>query len=98
MKKSLLLGLSLACALPMTAQSLPDSTDMFFRHLELKEVMVTGAVGDMKMKESPMPISILQTKELHQLSSTNLIDAIAKQPALHKSPLGVAFRNLSSED
>ena len=49
MKKSFLLGLSLACALPMTAQSLPDSTDMFFRHLELKEVMVTGAVVDMKM-------------------------------------------------
>ncbi len=88
MKKSLLLGLSLACALPMTAQGLPDSTDMFFRHLELKEVMVTGAVGDMKMKESPMPISILQAKELHQLSSTNLIDAIAKQPGIAQITTG----------
>ena len=78
MKKTLLLGLSLACALPMTAQGLPDSTDMFFRHLELKEVMVTGAVGDMKMKESPMPISILQAKELHQLSSTNLMASVRK--------------------
>ena len=88
MKKTLLLGLSLACALPMTAQGLPDSTDMFFRHLELKEVMVTGAVGDMKMKESPMPISILQAKELHQLSSTNLIDAIAKQPGIAQITTG----------
>ncbi len=52
MKKSLLIGLSLAYVLPMAAQSLPDSTDMFFRHLELKEVTVTGAVGDMKMKET----------------------------------------------
>ena len=88
MKKSFLLGLSLACALPMTAQSLPDSTDMFFRHLELKEVMVTGAVGDMKMKESPMPIMMLQAKELHQLSSTNLIDAIAKQPGIAQITTG----------
>ena len=88
MKKSLLLGLSLACALPMTAQSLPDSTDMFFRHLELKEVMVTGAVGDMKMKESPLPITMIQAKELHQLPSTNLIDAITKQPGVAQITTG----------
>ena len=88
MKKSLLLGLSLVCVLPMTAQSLPDSTDMFFRHLELKEVMVTGAVGDMKMKESPMPIMMLQAKELRQLPSTNLIDAIAKQPGISQITTG----------
>ena len=88
MKKLLLLGLSLAFVLPMTAQSLPDSTDMFFRHLEFKEVMVTGAVGDMKMKESPMPITMLQAKELRQLSSTNLIDAIAKQPGIAQITTG----------
>ena len=88
MKKSLLLGLSLVCILPMTAQSLPDSTDMFFRHLELKEIMVTGAVGDMKMKESPMPIMMLQAKELRQLPSTNLIDAIAKQPGVSQITTG----------
>ena len=88
MKKSFLLGLSLACILPMTAQNLPDSTDIFFRHLELKEVMVTGAVGDMKMKESPMPIMMLQAKELRQLPSTNLIDAIAKQPGVSQITTG----------
>ena len=88
MKKSLFIALSLAYGLPMTAQSLPDSTDMFFRHLELKEVTVTGAVGDMKMKETPMPILMLQAKELHQLSSTNLIDAIAKQPGVSQITTG----------
>ena len=86
--KKLILWLSLAYVLPMTAQSLPDSTDIFFRHLELKEVMVTGAVGDMKMKETPMPIMILQTKELRQLPSTNLIDAIAKQPGVAQITTG----------
>ena len=88
MKKSLLIGLSLAYVLPMAAQSLPDSTDMFFRHLELKEVTVTGAVGDMKMKETPMPILMLHAKELHQLSSANLIDAIAKQPGVSQITTG----------
>ena len=48
MRKTIVFVLSLVCVLPMTAQSLPDSTDIFFRHLELKEVLVTGAVGDMK--------------------------------------------------
>ena len=72
----------------MTAQSLPDSTDVFFRHLELKEVMVTGAVGDMKMKESPLPITMLHAKELRQLSSTNFIDALAKQPGMAQITTG----------
>ena len=88
MKKSLFIALSLAYVLPMTAQSLPVSTDMFFRHMELKEVTVTGAVGDMRMKETPMPIVVLQAKELHQLSSTNLIDAIAKQPGVSQITTG----------
>ena len=65
-----------------------DSTDIFFRHLELKEVMVTGALGDMKIKETPMPVMTLQAKELHQLPSTNLIDAIAKQPGVSQITTG----------
>lgn len=91
MKKTLFLALSLAYVLPMTAQSLPDSTDIFFRHLELNEVMVTGALGDMKIKETPMPVMMLQAKELHQLPSTNLIDAIAKQPGVSQITTGGAI-------
>ena len=88
MKKPILLVLSLAFVLPMAAQSLPDSTDIFFRHLELHEVMVTGALGDMKIKETPMPVMTLQAKELRQLPSTNLIDAIAKQPGVSQISTG----------
>lgn len=88
MKKLFLLALSLAFVLPIRAQSLSDSTDIFFRHLELKEVMVTGAMGDMKMKETPMPIVVLPAKELKQLPSTNLIDAIAKQPGMSQITSG----------
>ena len=88
MKKIILLALSLAYVLPMTAQSLPDSTDIFFRHLQLKEVIVTGAMGDMKMKETPMPIVVFPAKELTQFPSTNLIDAIAKQPGMSQITTG----------
>ena len=31
--------------------------DVFFRHLQLKEVLVTGAMGDMKMKEPLLNIN-----------------------------------------
>ena len=50
--------------------------------------MVTGAVGDMKMKESPLPITMLHAKELRQLSSTNFIDALAKQPGMAQITTG----------
>ena len=88
MRKIIVFVLSLVCAIPMIAQSLPDSTDIFFRHLELKEVLVTGAVGDMKMKETPMPVMTLHAKELRQLPSTNLIDALAKHPGMAQITTG----------
>ena len=34
-----------------------DSTDVFFRHLNLNEVIVTGVAGDTKLKHSTAPIS-----------------------------------------
>lgn len=90
--KKVFLGLSLACALvyslPVTAQNVSDSTDIFFRHMELKEVMITGSLGDMKMKESPMPITILKTKELREVPFTNLIDAISKLPGMAQITTG----------
>lgn len=88
MKRLVLLGFSLVCVLPMKAQDKPDSTDIFFRHLELKEVTVTGAVGDMKVKETPMPVTILRGRELHQNPSTNLIGQIAKQPGMAQITTG----------
>ncbi len=86
--KKLFLGLSLVCILSAAAQGQIDSTDMFFKHLELKEVTITGALGDMKMKESPLPITILKAKELHELPSLNLIDALAKMPGMAQITTG----------
>ena len=49
--KSYLSILLLACACTMAAQetAVLDSTDVFFRHIELKQVVVTGPTGAVKM-------------------------------------------------
>ena len=44
--------------------------------------------GDTKLKNSTAPISIISGKELHQTTSTNIIDAIAKQPGLAQITTG----------
>ena len=65
-----------------------DSTDVFFRHLKLNELVVTGVTGDTKLKNSTAPISIVSDKELRQTTSTNIIDAIAKQPGVAQITTG----------
>jgi iron complex outermembrane receptor protein len=65
-----------------------DSTDVFFRHLRLNEVTVTGVTGDTKLKNSTAPISIVSGKELRQTTSTNIIDAIAHQPGVSQITTG----------
>ena len=65
-----------------------DSTDVFFRHLKLNELVVTGVTGDTKLKNSTAPISIVSGKELRQTTSTNIIDAIAKQPGISQITTG----------
>lgn len=65
-----------------------DSTDVFYRHLKLNEVIVTGVTGDTKLKHSTAPISIVSGKELRQTTSTNIIDAIAHQPGVSQITTG----------
>ena len=65
-----------------------DSTDMFFRHLKLNELVVTGVTGDTKLKNSTAPISIVSSKELRQTTSTNIVDAIAHQPGVSQITTG----------
>lgn len=65
-----------------------DSTDVFYRHLKLNELVVTGVTGDTKLKHSTAPISIVSGKELRQTSSTNIIDAIAHQPGVSQITTG----------
>ena len=65
-----------------------DSTDVFFRHLNLNEVTVTGVTGDTKLKHATAPVSIVTPQILKETASTNIIDAIAHQPGVSQLTTG----------
>ena len=65
-----------------------DTTDVFYRHLKLNELVVTGVTGDTKLKHSTAPISLISPQELRSAASTNIIDAIAHQPGLSQLTTG----------
>ncbi len=54
----------------------------------INEVVVTGIAGNTLMKESPAPVSIVTNRELQTISSTNIIDAIARKPGLAQITTG----------
>ena len=65
-----------------------DTTDVFFRHLQLNELTVTGVTGDTKMKHATAPVSIVTPQVLRATASTNIIDAIARQPGVSQLTTG----------
>ena len=65
-----------------------DSTDVFFRHLELNEVTVTGVTGETKLKHATAPVAVVSPKELRSTASTNIIDAVAHQPGVSQLTTG----------
>ena len=65
-----------------------DSTDVFFRHLQLNELTVTGVTGDTKLKHATTPVSIVSPQVLRATASTNIIDAIAHQPGVSQLTTG----------
>lgn len=91
MNRTILLLSALCLCGTMTAQEHhhpEDSTDVFYRHLQLNELVVTGVTGDTKLKHSTAPISIVRPQELRATSSTNIIDAIARQPGVAQLTTG----------
>ena len=65
-----------------------DSTDIFFRHLQLNELTVTGVTGDTKLKHATAPVSIVTPQMLRATASTNIIDAIAHEPGVSQLTTG----------
>ena len=61
---------------------------MFYRHLNLNEVTVTGVTGDTKLKYATAPVSIVSPQVLRATASTNIIDAIAHQPGVSQLTTG----------
>lgn len=65
-----------------------DSTDVFFRHLKINELTVTGVTGDTKLKHATTPVSIVSPQVLRATASTNIIDVIAHQPGVSQLTTG----------
>jgi len=71
-----------------SAQSEADSADIYFHHLNLDEIIVTSPVGQLKRKQSATPVSVVTEKTLRQTASSNIIDAVAKQPGVDQVTTG----------
>ena len=86
-QKYILLPL-LMVSMSMGAQDVADTTDVFFQHLELNEVVVTGLTGETRLSHSPTPVTVLTGRTIHSTAATNLIDAIALQPGVAQITTG----------
>ena len=78
----------LAVSVSMAAQDVADTADVFFQHLELNEIVVTGLTGETRLSHSPAPVSLISNRDLQSTAATNLIDAIAKQPGVAQITTG----------
>ncbi|MBK9105971.1 MAG: TonB-dependent receptor [Saprospiraceae bacterium] len=58
---------------------------------ELHEIVVTGTAGSGEKNRTPTPISTIPRTELLQNSSSNIIDAIARQPGISQVTTGVGI-------
>lgn len=88
MKKTIFMLSALWYSMTMTAQTVSDSTDIFFKHLEIDQVIVTGLTGDSKLRDMAAPVNIVSHKDLLSVSSTNIIDAVAHQPGVSQISTG----------
>ena len=88
MKKTYISLLILCLGIASTAQNTPDSADVFFGHMKLNEVTVTGVTGKIKMKNSTFPVAVMTSQDLRSAASTNIIDAISHQPGMAQISTG----------
>ena len=56
----IILSLLCLCMAATAQENKPDSTDVFYKHLQLNELVVTGLAGDAKIKEVPAPVSLVR--------------------------------------
>ncbi len=83
---------SVCLCVPMSAQHAGTIDCEAHEHadtcIEINEVVVTGLTGTTKMKNSPSPISVVNFSDLRRQSSTNIVDALARQPGMAQITTG----------
>ena len=87
-KTIIVLSLLSVCMAAAAQESSPDSTDVFYQHLQLNEIVVTGLAGDSKMKEMPAPVSVIRPADLTARAGGNIINAIAAEPGISEITTG----------
>ena len=65
-----------------------DTTDAFTRHLQLKEVVVTGLTGDSRLSETPSAVSVLDATFLKSGVSSNIVQALTREPGISQISTG----------
>lgn len=58
---------------------------------ELDEVVITGLSGSVEKSSNPVPTHTIGNTELFKMQSTNIIDAISKQPGISQITTGAAI-------
>ncbi|MFT4071422.1 MAG: TonB-dependent receptor [Dysgonamonadaceae bacterium] len=61
---------------------------MLESNASLGEVVVTGFTGNSLLRKTPAPLTVITPQQLKQESSSNIIDAIAKQPGISQVTTG----------
>lgn len=89
---SILLTGAMSCLIPDTgfAQNTEreDSTDIFYKHLELGEVVITGLAGDTKVKRMPSPVVVLRPSDIRSKASTSITGVLSQQPGISEITTG----------
>lgn len=86
----------LSMCMTMTAQSVKtkadekqkDTTDVFFRHLQLNEIVVTGVTGQTKQKHASAPITLITPHDMRSTVTLNTVDMVAHQPGVAQVTTG----------
>ena len=55
---------------------------------EINEVVITGTSRSAEIKRNPIPIMVMDRKNIDQIVTTNIIDAIAKEPGVNAVTTG----------
>ena len=91
MRNTIFLIIMLSVSASAYSQQPTDSTDLFYRHLSLGEIVVTGTTGQTKLKHATAPITLLSTRELQQTASTNITDLLSRLPGMAQISTGTGI-------
>ena len=79
------------CAMAQSPEEDVDSTDLFYKHLKLNEVVVTGSTGKTELKSASSAISVLSVTEVRNKAWTNAVDLVADVPGVSQITTGAGI-------